>query len=125
MAVRVVRFSILAGAVLAFAAACGGSGPAATPGGPAATPAPCTGSGGTPVGIAGNAFNPLSISVGVGGVVTWTNADGATHTVTFNDGPDCGRLGQGASVSRTFDTPGTFAYHCEIHASMRATVVVE
>jgi plastocyanin len=45
--------------------------------------------------------------------------------VTFNEGPDCGRIGQGASVSRTFDAAGTFAYHCAIHASMKGTVVVE
>ncbi len=120
-----MRLAFLVGAILVLTTACGGSGTVATPGGPAATSPPCSGSGGTPVGIAGNAFNPLSVSVAVGGVVTWTNADSATHTVTFNDGPDCGRLGQGASVSRTFDTAGTFAYHCEIHASMRATVVIE
>jgi plastocyanin len=128
--VRVLRFSIMVGAVLAFAAACGGStattGPAAgTPAAPASVAAGCTGSAGTAVGIATNAFNPTSVTVAVGGVVTWANADPTTHTVTFDTGPDCGRLAQGATVSRTFDAAGTFAYHCSIHTFMKGTVVVQ
>jgi plastocyanin len=131
--VRVLRFSIMVGAVLAFAAACGGSGttatvrPASTPGAPASVPAAggCTGGVGTPVGIANNAFNPNATSVSVGGVVTWANADATTHTVTFDGGPDCGRLAQGASVSRTFDTAGSFTYHCTIHPFMTGTVTVQ
>ncbi len=127
---REVHLSMMAG-ILVLAAACGGGSPAPATGGPtsagptAPTAAACTGSGGTQVGIADNTFNPQSATVAVGGSVTWTNADVATHTVTFNDGPDCGRLGNGASVSRTFDAAGTFAYHCEIHGSMRGTVVVQ
>lgn len=130
MAVRVVRVSIMAG-VLVVAAACGGGpGPGAT--GPAATgpAAPtgavaCTGSGGSQVAIADNTFNPASATVAVGGSVTWTNADPGTHTVTFNEGPDCGRLAQNASVSRTFTDAGTFTYRCTIHGSMRGSVVVQ
>ena len=34
-------------------------------------------------------------------------------------------LGQGASYSATFSTPGTYAYLCGIHNSMTGTVVVE
>lgn len=120
---RVIRASIIVGAILAFAAACGASGPGAASVAPSA--APCTGSGGTAVGIADFAFNPASASVAVGGVVTWTNADSATHTVTFDNGPDCGRVASGASVSRTFDAAGSFAYHCAIHASMKGTIVVQ
>jgi plastocyanin len=32
--------------------------------------------------ISGSAFNPNSVTVGPGGVVTWTNNDATTHTVT-------------------------------------------
>jgi len=124
-----VRLSSVAGAtlVLVFVAACGGGGPATTPvassGGPAAT---CTGGPGLPVGIANLAFNPQSITVTTGGAVTWANADAATHTVTFDDGLDCGRLNQGGTVSRTFGTAGSFAYHCTIHpTTMKGTVVVQ
>ena len=126
---RVLRFSIMVGAVLAFAAACGGSASPTTGGVPPAASvgaaSGCTGSAGTPVGIANNAFNPTAITVAVGGVVTWANADATTHTVTFDDGPDCGRLAQGASVSNTFNAAGTFAYHCAIHSFMKGTVTVQ
>jgi len=47
------------------------------------------------------------------------------HTVTFDAGPDCGRLSQGATVSRTFSDAGSFAYHCTIHSFMKGTVVVQ
>jgi plastocyanin len=30
----------------------------------------------------------------------------------------------GATFSHTFDTAGTFAYHCTIHSQMKATVTV-
>lgn len=124
-----MRMSFVAGAslVLVFAAACGGGGPAATPvassGAPAAT---CTGGPGLQVGIADFTFNPQSITVTMGGAVTWANADSAAHTVTFDDGLDCGRLDQGGTVSRTFATAGTFPYHCAIHpTTMKGTVVVQ
>jgi plastocyanin len=77
------------------------------------------------VSIADFSFIPASVTVSVGGVVTWTNADSTTHTVTFNEGPDCGRLNNAATASRTFDAAGTFAYHCAIHPSMKGTVVVQ
>lgn len=121
---RVVQVSIMAG-VLVLAAACGGSGPGAT-GSAAPTAAACTGSGGTQVSVADFTFNPGSATVAAGGTVTWTNADSATHTVTFDDGTDCGRINQGAAVTRTFAAAGTFPYHCAIHASsMRGSVVVQ
>jgi plastocyanin len=127
-AVRVL-FSIISGATLALAAAACGGGPAVTtgPGGPGAPSAAagCTGSPGTPVGIANFAFNPTSVTVAVGGTVTWANADTTVHTVTFDAGPDCGRLNTGGTVTRTFDTAGTFTYHCAIHSSMKGTVVVQ
>lgn len=34
--------------------------------------------------IQGNSFQPSSVTVGVGGSVTWTNLDAALHTVTSN-----------------------------------------
>jgi len=130
-----VRFSLVAGAtlVLVLAAACGGT-PGTTPArstAPGATTAAsaatgCTGGIGLPVGIANFAFNPPNITVAVGGAVTWANADTTPHTVTFDEGPDCGQMTTGGTVSRTFDAAGTFAYHCEIHpTAMRGTVVVQ
>jgi plastocyanin len=75
--------------------------------------------------IADFAFDPATLEVSVGTTVTWTNNDSAAHTVTADDGSfQSGRLEQGESFSYTFDTPGTFSYHCEYHANMTATVTV-
>jgi len=75
--------------------------------------------------IAGFAFAPDSRSAKVGESVTWTNGDSATHTVTADDGAfDSGNLSGGKKFSFTFDTAGTFPYHCNIHRSMKGTVTV-
>lgn len=75
--------------------------------------------------IAGFAFAPDSRSAKVGESVTWTNGDSATHTVTADDGAfDSGNLSGGKRFSFTFDTAGTFPYHCNIHRSMKGTVTV-
>ena len=70
-------------------------------------------------------FGPAAITVHVGDTITWTNADAAPHTATADDGSfDTGTLARGQSGSHTFTSAGTFAYHCTIHPSMRATVKV-
>jgi plastocyanin len=75
--------------------------------------------------IANFAFSPAEIEVAAGTTVTWTNADGAPHTVTADDGGfDSGRLNTGETFSQTFDTAGSFAYHCDFHPNMKGTVVV-
>jgi plastocyanin len=125
------------GAVLALAVfgGCGGGGggtPTATPaaGVPTATPAvqaiTCDATGtGTPVAIADFAFSPASVTVAVNGFVTWTNSDSAAHTVTFDSGPNCGTLANGATQTAQFTVAGTYPYHCAIHSSMKGTVVVQ
>ena len=74
-----------------------------------------------------NRFDPQSVTVGVGDNVIWRFEDGLnSHTVTADDGQfDTGSLAPGDSGEFTFDEAGTFAYHCEIHPSMTASVVVE
>jgi plastocyanin len=77
------------------------------------------------VSIEGFAFSPGSLTVSVGDTVTWTNGDGANHTATADDGSfDTGTIASRASKSATFSTAGTFGYHCSIHRSMTATIVV-
>ncbi len=127
---------LLAGSMLA---ACGGSSPTPAPAtaapvtaapataAPADTAAPATNApatGGTAE-IKGFAFDPNPIEIVAGQSVTWTNADGAGHTVTADDGSfDSGRLANGQTFSQVFATKGTFTYHCAIHSSMKATIVV-
>jgi len=77
------------------------------------------------VAIVDFAFQPASLEVTAGTTVTWTNSGAATHTVTADNGAfDSGRLAPGATFSQTFDTAGTFTYHCDIHPQMTGTIVV-
>ena len=71
-------------------------------------------------------FAPSKVTIKVGGTITWTNEGASAHTVTADDGSfDSGQLQKGKTFSRTFDSTGTFSYHCSIHSSMKAQVVVE
>ena len=125
-----VLSGIAAGFVLAVVTACGGSSatqaPAASVSAPAGgTPTCAAGLGtGQQVAAAATAFTPNTSAVSAGGTVTWTNGDPVTHTVTFNNGPDCGNLASAASITVTFPAAGTYAYHCKIHPSMTGTVTV-
>lgn len=74
----------------------------------------------------GFAFVPGWVEARVGDKVTWRNLDGAIHTVnadlnrTFESGP----IEPGAEWSYTFQAPGSYAFHCNYHASMTGTVRV-
>lgn len=91
--------------------------------------------------IQGNQFVNDTVTVQVGGSVTWTHNDGSTmHTVTADDGsfdssPNCSPtvdplpptgdcMQQGDTFTVTFSAPGTFTYHCKVHPSMTGTVQV-
>lgn len=78
------------------------------------------------VNIQGFAFVPDTVIITAGDMVKWTNSDAAPHTST-SDTPmwDSGNLNQGQSYSFQFNTPGTFPYHCSIHPTMLAVVIVE
>ena len=130
-----MRTSISIGVLLAVSvalAACSSStaSPSAAPSA-AASAEPSAAGGGSGGGseaavtIQNFAFAPADLSVKVGTKVTWTNQDSAGHTVTFDTGSDTSdTLGNGASYSQTFNTAGTFAYHCKIHPSMKTSVTV-
>ena len=76
--------------------------------------------------IQGFAFDPEDVTVAAGTTVTWTNEDSATHTATGDEDEfDTESIGNGESGEFTFEEPGTFAYHCDIHPNMTASVVVE
>lgn len=72
------------------------------------------------------AFSPANIVVDVGTTVTWTNYDGAAHTVTSNEGEELKSplFGQDGTFSYTFDEPGEYFYHCEPHPNMKGLVTV-
>ena len=70
------------GGVWFVAAVAGGPGGATASGAPASAAA----GGGTPAKIIDFGFDPASVSVKVGGSVTWTNTGATAHTVTADDG---------------------------------------
>lgn len=81
----------------------------------------------TTIAIADMAFSPATLRIKVGTTVTWRNDDGFTHlvqsdTTNLFQSP---RLASGETYRFTFDTPGTFGYHCTIHPSMAGTITVE
>ena len=69
------------------------------------------------------AFKPRTIQISRGTAVRWTNRGSVGHTVT-GKGFDSGTLQPGDTFSRRFNKVGTFTYHCTIHPSMTAKVVV-
>ena len=86
-------------------------------------PAPPTA--GDAISINNFAFVPATLTVPVGGTVTWTNQDQEPHTVVAGDGSfRSPGLGTDATYSYTFPTAGSFDYTCSIHPFMHGTVVV-
>jgi YVTN family beta-propeller protein len=65
------------------------------------------------------------VTIIAGQTVSWLNGDAVTHTVTADDDSwDSDNLAPGQRFTKTFDTPGTYAYYCEIHPHMRGQIVV-
>jgi plastocyanin len=85
-----------------------------------------TPSSGNSVTIQNFAFNPASLTVTKGTQVTWTNNDSTNHTITSDSGAFASdQVAPGGTFSFTFNDAGTFPYHCSIHTSMKATVIVQ
>jgi plastocyanin len=131
-----VWLCLLAAGLLVLLAACGGgttttAAPTNTPT-TAPTNTPTTASttthtsNGNSITIMNFAFSPVTLTVKTGTKVTWTNKDTVTHTVTADQGVfDSGFLSPGSSFSFTFIKAGTYSYHCNIHHSMMATIIVQ
>jgi plastocyanin len=87
------------------------------------------GSGAGVVAISGFSFQPAMTTISGGVSLTWTNYDSATHTVTTDSGVtpafDSGNITPFISYSLVLTLPGTYAYHCSIHTSMRGTIIVQ
>jgi plastocyanin len=118
---------------LKFTAACGNS-ESLSPVSPSSSPPVSPSAGGQsssitiPVGaefLGNGAFVPADLNIEVGTTVTWMNADRDSHTST-SDAPgwNSGTISPGRQFSFTFQTAGTFPYHCSFHPGMTGTVVV-
>jgi plastocyanin len=83
------------------------------------------GSGVADVAIVDFAFQPMAIFVGVGDTVEWTNTGNADHTVDSDTEIfESDILDPGETYRYTFNDPGIFPYHCDIHPHMRGMVIV-
>ena len=118
---------------LISAAACGGGGYGETtappPGGN--MPVPTGG-----ISVTNNEFSPAAKTIPAGTTVTWawnTCSGGGiygpstcvAHSVKFDDGTTSATQEQG-SYSRTFNSAGSYPYHCAVHgAAMAGTVIVQ
>lgn len=75
-----------------------------------------------------NTFSPNSVTVDVGDTVTITNTSMGNHNVHWDDRvqPEEAVSTAAWTTSRTFDTPGTYRFSCDLHKNvgMTATVVV-
>ena len=100
----------------------------------ASTPVPSS----ADVSIDDDQFVPATVTIAVGGTVTWTHNGTNPHTVTddgeaFDSSPNCGAnplpflsdcLEQGDTYSATYAEAGSFPYHCKVHGGMTGTVNV-
>lgn len=125
----VVLLSLLSSLLLV---ACGGSDETTTSAGVTDTTAATssTSGQGQPEGaqivISDYKYEPADITIKAGESVTWTNEDAVQHNAAADDGAFEGPLlSKGESYTFTFNTPGTYPYHCTPHPFMKATVTVE
>jgi hypothetical protein len=71
------------------------------------------------------AFTPMSVTVEIGGTVTWDFTQG-THTTTGSGSESWdSEVKNSGSFSHKFDLLGSFSYICSLHPSMTGTVIVE
>lgn len=78
--------------------------------------------------IKGSVFNPIMLTVKAGEKIKVTNRDGVRHSLTSSDGKsfDTGLLAAGDAAEVVAPTkPGTYPFHCTVHASMKGNLIVE
>lgn len=124
---RLVR-PLLVLVILFVAAACGDDDSPVLDGSSGNTPATEASGGATSGGlvtIKDFAFTPATLEAAAGDEILVRNTDGVAHTVTADDKSfDTGTLPGNSEKTITLDKPGTLAYHCNIHQSMKGTIKV-
>ncbi len=71
-------------------------------------------------------FTPPNLTVTVGTVVTWKNADDSPHRIAdVNGAYNSAALDTEDSYSHTFATPGVYKYICSIHPYMKGEITVK
>lgn len=115
-----IRLGVVA--LAALAVGCGGSGGGYGTG-PTPPPPPANTVDATPA----EAFTPPSITVTAGTTVSFAFGS-LGHNVYFDAATgapaDIAGTNVNTTITRVFNTPGTFTYNCHIHPNMHGTVVV-
>ena len=99
-----------------------------TPASPAVTAAPSLKNPVSPqtyaVSIINFSFNPGTLNINKGDTVVWTDNDSVPHQVAGANftGPV---MSHGSTYTQTFNESGTVDYHCNIHPSMKGTIIVK
>jgi plastocyanin len=71
-------------------------------------------------------FSNTSVTITAGTKVTWNNNDNMTHTVTSDNAIfNSGDMAAGNTFNFTFNTPGTYSYHCVYHSTMTGVIIVQ
>ena len=115
---------------LVAATACGGGGGSDGGGGPTGPGTPSTPANPiatTSVTMQGSAFDPSNIVVAPGATVTFDNADGILHNVTFAGSavPPISQWSTGTRTAVMPTAPGTYNYNCTLHGGMNGSVKVQ
>ena len=92
------------------------------------TPENCAGVQAT-IHISGMSFSPSTVTIDAGQPVCWTWSAPIQHNVKADDGSfTSGTPASNGNFQRTFTTPGTYGFYCQVHGSltggMRGTIVV-
>jgi plastocyanin len=70
-------------------------------------------------------FQPATITIAPGTMVTWTNRDDIPHTVVSDDKAFKSKaLDTDEKFSFTFTKPGTYGYFCSLHPKMTGEIHV-
>ena len=71
-------------------------------------------------------FGPQTVTVPVGGTVTWTNRDETPHTVVSTDGVFKSKVRDtDEKFSYTFTKAGKYPYYCSVHPKMTGQIIVQ
>jgi plastocyanin len=79
--------------------------------------------------IKNGVYSPNPVMVKVGQTVNWLNSDMVAHSATDAGVFDTGSIAPTSAHSdngdgATFNTVGTYNYHCTLHANETATIIV-
>jgi plastocyanin len=79
------------------------------------------------VAMKNNKYSPATITIKKGTTIKWVNYDSVKHTVTGDKSSysiNSGIVLAGKSYQKTFNTAGTYYYHCNYHSTMNGKIIV-